>query len=363
VISERGSQTLRILDRWIGIPLVYVLSIFRRMFRRAPTFKEQKRGQRVALLVTSGIGDLVLVSSLVRALQQYDPEGSITIFAGRSNKAMAEMLWGVDVVILPITAPWSALPLLRSKKFDTWIDCNPWPRLNSIFSFFAYASLKIGFKTKGQFRHGVYDIAIEHKETVHELDNMRQLLHPLGIDCRVDPFILSKGKRRKNQKIALHLFAAGASRHLKEWPLEKWFGLTTFLLSQHISILLTGSPVDGRKLRSYPQFDHPLIDIAAGKLSLEQTADLLTSCLAVVTIDTGIMHLAASMGCPTICLHGPTSPLRWGAIGPNVIVIRPKLSYIPCISLGFERQCKKALCMSGITVCQVIEALQKHQLL
>lgn len=347
-MQERGNRVFRFIDRYIGIPLVMMLGAFRRK-------KSYKGGKRIAILVTAGIGDTVLLTGIVRDLAGYD----ITVFTGGSNASMAKMIPGIHVIPLPITRPWTAARLIRKFSFDIWIDANPWPRINALFSFCAKASYKVGFRRHKQYRHYVYDAPIDHHSCRHEIDNLRALLKPIGIEGKHTPFVSTETSTKTSDVIALHLFAGGSRSYLKEWGQTRWVELIDQLSSQGYFLILTGSPADCARLEEVQAASaHPeKVEVAAGKLSLKETADLLASVAAAVSVDTGIMHLAAAVGCPLVSLHGPTSPNRWGAIGTNVIALQQPHSYTPCIQLGFESRCKSNACMQGIEVSAVLSAL------
>ena len=55
--------------------------------------------------------------------------------------------------------------------------------------------------------------------------------------------------------------------------------------------------------------------VIAPRLSLAECASLLAGARMVAGVDTGLTHLAAAVGCPTVVLHGPTDPARTGAAG------------------------------------------------
>jgi ADP-heptose:LPS heptosyltransferase len=335
-MKERGNALLRWADRYLGIPLVLMLGLFKkkRTWEGAP--------RKVGVLLTAGIGDTVLFSSILQDLKDCE----ITLFTGAGNGAMAELLPGIRVVRLPITAPFKALKIIRRESFDLWLDGNPWPRLNALLSHFARARFKVGFNTPNQYRHLVYDLAVIHQKNIHELENYRNLIRPLGFN----PIHLPKveaPEQKKEAYVVMHLFAGGSRAHLKEWPQEKWRELIRHF--PHHRIFLTGSKEDAPRLASLGA------EVVAGKLSLKETAALLKKASLVISVDTGIMHLAAAVGAPVVALHGPTSPARWGAIGPHVIAIQPDKDYEPCIHLGFESLCKESRCMRSISVAQVLE--------
>ena len=92
----------------------------------------------------------------------------------------------------------------------------------------------------------------------------------------------------------------------------------------------------------------------AGRTSLKQLAYLFTRCAALVTTDTGPMHIAAAMGCRVVALFGPTAPWRTGPYGQSHKVIRADLECSPC----FKKKCNDMTCMKEITVDMVFEAVK-----
>ncbi len=93
----------------------------------------------------------------------------------------------------------------------------------------------------------------------------------------------------------------------------------------------------------------------AGRTTLKELAGLFDRCRAVVATDTGPMHIAAAMGCPTVALFGPTAPWRTGPYGDRHRVVREELICSPC----FRKQCDHPRCMERIRVESVLEALRE----
>jgi 3-deoxy-D-manno-octulosonic-acid transferase/heptosyltransferase-1 len=92
----------------------------------------------------------------------------------------------------------------------------------------------------------------------------------------------------------------------------------------------------------------------AGRTSLKEVAHLYTRCKALITTDTGPMHIAAAMGCPVVALFGPTAPWRTGPYGQRHEVIRADIECSPC----FKKSCSHIKCMEEIEVDQVFEAVR-----
>ena len=87
-------------------------------------------------------------------------------------------------------------------------------------------------------------------------------------------------------------------------------------------------PGSGGSKKIWPHFDALLSRLPGGvelteknNLSLAEVGRRLRHCRAYVGKDSGITHLAAYWGCPTIALFGPTDPRVWGPIGrrPRII--------------------------------------------
>lgn len=347
-MQERGNRILRWLDRYVGIPLVLFLGCFKRK-------RKIQKTDEIAILITAGIGDTVLLTAILQGLRNK----KVTLFTGLSNAEMAKLISDVTVIPLSILHPLASLKKIRENKFDIFIDANPWPRINAIFSFFARTNFSIGYQRKGQYRHYVYDHFVEHTNQRHEIENLRDLFSCLGICSIYLPYLEMKIKKRMTNLVALHPFAGGSRAYLKEWPEKKWIELINALNEQGLSVVLTGASKDQQRLELLKRSckSPAMIEIGAGKLSLKETAHLLSHSTATISVDTGIMHLAAAVGCPVIALHGPTSPKRWGALGKKVISLQWGENYQPCIQLGFEGKCLSNHCMQGIEVSSVLSAL------
>lgn len=348
-MKERANAFLRFVDRYAGIPLLYFFSFFKQRKKLNPDFK------KIAFLKTAGIGDTILLSAVIEDVKKSCPRAEITLITGNSNFEAAKLIKGVSVLPLPMTRPLKALKIIRRFSYDLLIDCDPWPRINALFAFFSRTTFTIGFKSEGQVKHLLFDYYVQHSFACHEIENYRRLVRPLGIEPFSRPSLYFPARPEKKCKVALHAFAGGSRAYLKEWPKNYWKQIVQFLIERDATVLLTGSEKDRAALDEFVSSKN-VINLA-GKYSLSQTASFLKTCACVVSVDTGIMHLAAALEVSVISLHGPTSPKRWGAIGNKVISLTPDKSYTPCIQLGFESNCKQSCCMQLIYPEKVKKAL------
>ncbi len=342
-MKERANKILHIIDRYIGIPLVFLGGL--RIKRKLP-----KKIERIAVLKSAGIGDLVLVSALIQDIRKAHPQAKIFLFTGKANSGLAQLIEGVEPVVLPMTHPFKAVKIIRKHGFDLWIDADPWPRISTLFTVASRSKFHVGFRTANQFRHFPYDAWATHSPDDHEIDSLRRLMIPLGIPTGSMPK-LSIPRQEKEKLIVLHQFPGGSQAHLKRW--DKWQELATYFLEKGYRVVTTGGKEDCSLIEG--------VENRVGLDSLRQTVILLGKAFCVVSVDTGIMHVAAALGSFTICLHGPTSPRRWGALGGNICAITPEIEYTPCIYLGFDGKCKTNKCMRAITIKQVRGAFEKYE--
>src|SRR3989344_4347650 len=348
----RANRLLHLLDRYLGIPLIFLLGLF----RKRCNFPSLPPNAKIGLLNTAAIGDTILLSGAIADLHAHFPHAELLFFSGPSNYEAALLIPHVQVIKLPVISPRKTIQLIRKHTFDLWVDFGPWPRLNALYSHFAKAKFKIGFQTPGQYRHYIYDRSALH-QAIHELENYRHLIALIGVKGNSPPVLaLEKSGPIDPNQFVLHLYAGGSQAALKQWPENHWIKLIDHLTKKGYRICLTGNQRDEEKCKKVKQHcqNPEQIEVKAGQLSLRKTALLLKASNAVISVDTGIMHLAAALGCFTIALHGPTSPHRWGAIGPRAIAITPKKPYSACIHLGFEKISSENCSMKSIQVNQII---------
>jgi lipopolysaccharide heptosyltransferase II len=80
----------------------------------------------------------------------------------------------------------------------------------------------------------------------------------------------------------------------------------------------------------------------------------LRNCRAVLTNDTGTMHLAALLGLPVVAIFGSTESALTGPLGNGHVIVRHHVECSPC----FLRECPIDFrCMKEVTTQQVVAAM------
>jgi ADP-heptose:LPS heptosyltransferase len=363
--KERGNKLYRFLDKYVGIPLVAAAGLLlKRRVRIPATIK------RIGIAKTACIGDTILLDGVSKDLREAWPEAEQVFFAGRDNYQMAKMLEEIDeVILLPMDRPWiAAKRIYEAGCFDLWLDFSQWARIDALLTLTARSTCKIGFMTPRQYRHYGYDIYIEHRNDVHELENYRNLIRAAGIKPEALPVLVKNSHTGSSINfllnkpyIVIHMFPGGSMAHMKEWPEEQWLRVAYFCLNEGWAVALTGGPGDFTRAQDFTEKlkgKGAVINLA-GSLRLQQLPILLANAALVVSVDTGVMHIAAAVGARMIAIHGPTSPRRWGPLSPRAKVIEPEnMSCAPCLHLGFEYNCDANYCLKFISAQVVIDTIR-----
>ena len=365
-LMQRGSKKNRWLDVWLGIPALNLLASFRR--RRPPPVAKPAR---LGVMCSPALGDTLLFSGALQDLRDALPQAHFTHICMRQNLAAAEVLPGADArLIIDLTRPLESARSLRRERFDVLLDFTSWQRLTACYTLLAGARYTVGFRSAGQKRSRGFDRVVEHRNDRHETENFRALLLGSGLPVvwkrshapaiRVAP-VDTLPFAEEGDLVALHLWASGQRSHLREWPEDRWVALAQRLARPDTLLLITGAPSDQPRMEP---FLHRLrsaglrAEIFVSPDGFRTLTHLLRHCRLVVTVNTGVMHLAAIAGARTIAINGPNRNGRWGPIGPRALGVEAPGPGCGFLHLGFNFDGNPVDCMGRISVDAVVNACQ-----
>jgi lipopolysaccharide heptosyltransferase II len=167
--------------------------------------------------------------------------------------------------------------------------------------------------------------------------------------------------RSPTQHRALIALAPGAAHATKRWPQEHWLALVQLLIAQGFDIALVGGAEDIVASTAISNAAPEQVLNAAGRFGLQGTAALLQRAAAVVSGDTGVMHMATAVGTPVVGLFGPTvEPFGFFPYTARARVVELALDCRPCSSKGGPR-CPLGhhRCMRDMHPELVFEALRR----
>ena len=154
----------------------------------------------------------------------------------------------------------------------------------------------------------------------------------------------------------------------KRWPAAHFAALAQQLIDQHqLPVLLLGSTKDAEVCAQIastvnavqPGICHDL----AGRTSLQDAIALVAGARAMVSNDSGLMHVAAALGVPQVAIFGSSSPLHTPPLSllAQVVWLKNEASYQPPLDCApcFARQCPlgHTRCLGDVTVAMVVARL------
>ena len=154
--------------------------------------------------------------------------------------------------------------------------------------------------------------------------------------------------------VLLHPFVSDFGR-FKEWPAHRWIELARSLSGQGLPVWISGAPEDRNAVATMVEASGTCAVAAPFTSDLKQLAALLGCCRAVVAADTGVLHLAAIRGVPSIGLYGAKDPAVYAPRNRWTRVVRSAVSCSPCTL----RHCDHSFCMAAITVDHVEASLRE----
>ncbi len=304
---------------------------------------------RILLIKPSSLGDIVHTLPVVSAIKQHRPDVHITWVVKRQWAELVERVGGVDRVwpVAPTVRGWIAAGFeLRAERFDLAIDVQGLFR-SGLLARLSGAPIRIGFANGREGSPVFYT----HRVTVptpdmHAVNRYLSVLTVVGVSLPKKPqfefrfpeedmaqvrgVCQRQGLLLDRPWIAMNV---GARWPTKRWPLTSFAAVVDQLYeSRFAQVALIGSADDrqlGESLRTLTK--HSFIDLC-GEIPLKCLPALLSTATAMITNDSGPMHIAAALRIPVIALFGPTSAARTGPYGDGHQVLSARIPCSPCFS-------------------------------
>lgn len=311
------------------------------------------------------VGDNVLALPAYKALQhRFRSEGGIAV-AAPTNVAPLLEATGVFKEVIPWSRAMSKrIAILRERDFRRAVIL-PNSFRAALVTFAAGIDERWGYPTdwRGMFlTHAVAPPATRG----HQLDDYTPLLAALNAPRVVDdiptiklPAAVREHGRKRLLEIGLHLdrpvigvHAGGLYGRAKHWGDERYIDVIRRLRLEGFDVVLLTSPGERTQAERIATTCNgvPMVGHDGNVLEL---AAAMSHCAAIITNDSGPLHVAAALAVPSVAIFGPTDPERTVIPGATR-VIRQHLGCQPC----YQRECplKHHGCMTSVNVDEVLDA-------
>lgn len=357
----RSSSLQRHLDRVLGVPAVKALRFVR---ERRPLPTDPKT---IVVIQPTAIGDAILSSGVVARLRSRYAQASLWVFQGASNAAAVAMIdAAIQTQTVPFNRPHKAVAALRALKPDLVVDLTPWPRATALAAQLSGA-VSVGFDSEDQHRAAAFDHPVPHLCARHEIENFAALADAVAGPAPY-AMVLTRGWPEPEPTLAwerlvlIHVNPGGSQAAAKSWPAAHWAVVMRALAQRGLQLGLTGVEADASAVDSAlaaAALPEGQAFSLVGRWTLPALAGGLERARLVLSVDTGVMHLAAALRAPLVALHGPTLPSRWGPVSPMaeaVLSPHPAAGYI---QFGFEDCPEAAAVMPALSPATVLAAVER----
>jgi ADP-heptose:LPS heptosyltransferase len=159
-------------------------------------------------------------------------------------------------------------------------------------------------------------------------------------------WLTARGWNGRDLLTALH---PGAGSQTKRWPLARFIELARHQVFQKKrKLLIIEGPAEQGLAKEITQALPANAAIPMESVNLNLLAAVVAQCAAFIGNDSGIAHLAAALGIPSIVLFGPTLPRHWAPLGKHVTVLRNARGCEACASSGPNHTCLEDLTLEEV---------------
>jgi heptosyltransferase-2 len=332
--------------------------------------------KRLVMLAPNWLGDAVMALPAIADVRRGAPDAHMTIAARPSVAPVFRLVTDVnDVVALEHhasigrVASWRQLGVdLADRGFDTAVLLP-----NSVHAALLASGAGIperwGYRTS--WRSRLLTRSVRVPSHVHQVEYYQHLVRALGFpNGRSEPRItVAEGIRDAAFRALIETGWDGQSRlaavapgsaygGAKRWPSKSFADLVDALASDGVQCVLIGSAGDGAIASEVVEnvSERSAVLNLVGRTDLPLLAGVLTHCRALVTNDSGAMHLGAAVGVSVTAVFGPTNERATRPIGDSHTIITNDVWCRPCML----RECPlDHRCMRGIDASRVYEAAQR----
>jgi lipopolysaccharide heptosyltransferase II len=336
---------------------------------------EKPQINRILIVRTDRIGDVILTLPMISALHSSFPSASLAILLRSYTEDLAEGQEGLSSVITEDVQEkkksfFSLLAELRTERFDAVVVAYPRFRIALLLRL-AGIPLRVGTAFRWYsflFNRKVY----EHRKTVekHEAEYNLSLLKELGCGipekAEAHLAITKKDKEKaasiraelglkdSDRIVLLHPGSGGSARN---WKPENFASLAREIARKRFRVFITGTEAEKDLVQRVVLLSQGTAHRFISNLTLREFGAFIQTASAFVANSTGPLHIAAAVGTPVVGFYPPIkvmSAKRWGPLSDKKIIFTPDPALCSICGGG---ECSGSICMDQITVEQAAEAV------
>ncbi|MBI4615049.1 MAG: glycosyltransferase family 9 protein [Planctomycetes bacterium] len=371
------------VDRVVGPILCIALQpwrvLSRRFGRRGCAGSEVRE---ILVIKFWGMGSIVLATPLLAAIRRNYPGARVTVLTFSSNVPIFRAFGiGNRFYDLTIRGPVRFLFqfvrmvwFLRRGRFDLVFDLEFFTRFTAILAFIAGGQRSVGYEATHFWKGNFYGRSAHFNLYRHIVDNFNELGRTAGIEVGkggLDPMPIPSDVAGKvaallreagldDRRFVVLNPNAGPLALERRWPAGRFVELARRIRDEGgLDVVLVGAPDEEEYVRGiHGEIGRERVHNLAGRLSVPELAALLARSAALVSSDSGPLHLATAMRVPTVSLFGPETPVLYGPRGEGHEILFRNLPCSPCMNVY---NAKTVICPYEVRCIREIGAQEVHE--
>lgn len=325
---------------------------------------------KILLIRFSSIGDIVLTTPVIRCIKrQMDDDVELHMLIKDKFASLSHNNPYVDKTFEYSNSLREVIKELKKEEYDYVVDLQKNNRSRRVCCALGcehHSFHKLDFK-----KMLLTTFKIDKLPKVHIVDRYFEAVEPLEVknDGRGLEFYISETNMMQEPDIpeefrnGFYAIAVGGSYNTKVIPPEK---IIEVIEKLDEPVILLGGPGDMKNAKIIADAVGENVWNPVGMLNLEQSASIIKMAKAVLTGDTGMMHIAAAFNKPMVSVWGNTIPefgmyqyYPQGSTNKLKILERKDLKCRPCSKLGYKKCPKKHFrCMMNINTDEIVSLLK-----
>ena len=303
---------------------------------------------RILLIQTAFLGDVILITPVIRELKNCYPEARIDALVRKGNEVLLSNNPHLNQVLIwdkkqKYQSLFRNLFRIRKQRYDEVICVQRYFNAGFLTTF-SGAKHKVGFKQNPWSRF--FNIKLKHELAVgkHEVErNLELVQHLINHTKSTRPDIFPSGQDvqfvQQFQEKTYYCLAPASVWFTKQLPEEKWIELCN-QLPIDANVYLLGAPGDFELTeRIAKKCSHPQVINLCGKLTLVQSAALMRHAERCFVNDSGPLHLASAVNAKVTAFFCSTVPaFGFGPLSDDAQILETQLQLEcrPCGTHGFK---------------------------
>ncbi len=375
------------IDRVFGRAVCAVLAACRTL-REAIAPREALAGDPRSILLVKfwGLGNLVLLLPVFRALRRRYPAARIVLLTLSRNRDLLQGVEDLDDVLSVsdrslVAVLWTLTrSLFRARRLrpDLAVDFEQFSRASAAFVFLSGARQAVGLDTPGQHRGPLFHARVPYEDGRHASETFLDLARAAGVDAgRYEPLpppVFAADRARAAEFLGaaghadgpVYVLHPGSGDNFvgRRWGAENFARVADHLLDKHGgTVVLTGGPAEAalvEEVRALCRRRDRVIP-AAGALGIRALAALCETAALIVSNDTAPVHLGSAMGRPVLGIYGPNTPRLYGPLSPGSVAFYHRTPCSPCLTdFNYKTSlCGMPVCIRSIRVEEVASAADR----